>query len=295
MKFSSPGKLLLTGEYAVLHGATALSLPTRFGQHLVVEECAQNIRWTALDEKGEKWFEAEFSINLEVLKTSDTKISDRLKSMLQFIFNHKPELKKPLSFQTQLDFNRSWGLGSSSTLIANLAKWSGVNWFDLMRSVFNGSGYDVATGMEDSAILYSLENQIPVQHKTQFEPPYRDQIKFVYLGKKQDTQEDLSTLTKTQFSAIQIQRISEITRSVLKTKSLDEFILLMQEHENIISQFLNRDTIHKSAFPEFPGLTKSLGAWGGDFVLVCGYNHMDSWFAERGYSTILTWEEMIKP
>jgi len=34
----SNGKLLLTGEYLVLEGATALAVPTKFGQDLKVEK-----------------------------------------------------------------------------------------------------------------------------------------------------------------------------------------------------------------------------------------------------------------
>jgi mevalonate kinase len=35
-QFYAPGKLLITGEYAVLDGAWALALPTRLGQTLTV-------------------------------------------------------------------------------------------------------------------------------------------------------------------------------------------------------------------------------------------------------------------
>jgi mevalonate kinase len=36
--FYSNGKLLITGEYLVLDGATAFALPTKIGQNLIVEK-----------------------------------------------------------------------------------------------------------------------------------------------------------------------------------------------------------------------------------------------------------------
>ena len=38
--------------------------------------------------------------------------------------------------ETQLDFLRNWGLGSSSTLINNIAQWANVNPFDLQQKSF---------------------------------------------------------------------------------------------------------------------------------------------------------------
>ena len=43
--FYGHGKLLLTGEYAVLDGAKALSIPTRFGQSLEVTSIADNQKY----------------------------------------------------------------------------------------------------------------------------------------------------------------------------------------------------------------------------------------------------------
>ena len=56
-KFYSHGKLLISGEYAVLDGALALAVPTRFGQHMSVRENNSGIlSWTSLDENGNAWF-----------------------------------------------------------------------------------------------------------------------------------------------------------------------------------------------------------------------------------------------
>ena len=72
MNFFANGKLLLTGEYAVLRGACALALPTKFGQHLTVEENNSNfINWKSLDHENKVWFENDFDINLSLIHISE--------------------------------------------------------------------------------------------------------------------------------------------------------------------------------------------------------------------------------
>ncbi len=62
-KFHSHGKLLITGEYVVLDGATALALPTRYGQTLEIKEIQEPvIKWKSIDHQGNTWFEEEFEI-----------------------------------------------------------------------------------------------------------------------------------------------------------------------------------------------------------------------------------------
>ena len=57
-EFYSNGKLLLSGEYLVLDGAMALSIPTKYGQSMVVESSeADSIDWKSLDNNEQTWFE----------------------------------------------------------------------------------------------------------------------------------------------------------------------------------------------------------------------------------------------
>jgi len=59
--FYSHGKLLISAEYAVLDGAQALALPTKFGQKLKVESTSGNlIHWKSISNCGKIWFETEF-------------------------------------------------------------------------------------------------------------------------------------------------------------------------------------------------------------------------------------------
>lgn len=50
--------------------------------------------------------------------------------------------------------------------------------------------------------------------------------------------------------------------------SLLDFEKLITAHEAIISKLIQQDTIKAKLFKDFNGTIKSLGAWGGDFVLV---------------------------
>ena len=46
-------------------------------------------------------------------------------------------------------------------------------------------------------------------------------------------------------------------------------------------------------FPDFDGVIKSLGAWGGDFVMVISNENPTDYFMEKGYETVIPYEEMI--
>jgi len=52
-------------------------------------------------------------------------------------------------------------------------------------------------------------------------------------------------------------------------------------------------TVKEALFPDFKGVIKSLGAWGGDFVLAISRENPTGYFRERGYETVLPFSEMI--
>ena len=63
MKFYSNGKLLITGEYAVLNGALSLAIPSKFGQYLdVSENSTKFINWKSKNRDDKVWFECKISI-----------------------------------------------------------------------------------------------------------------------------------------------------------------------------------------------------------------------------------------
>jgi hypothetical protein len=58
-----------------------------------------------------------------------------------------------------------------------------------------------------------------------------------------------------------------LTASFVSARSLDEFNRLIEAHEAIMSDILGVKPLKESLFSDFPGAVKSLGAWGGDFIM----------------------------
>jgi len=63
----------------------------------------------------------------------------------------------------------------------------------------------------------------------------------------------------------------------------------------LIGRSLNLPLVQDRLFPDFPGTVKSLGAWGGDFVLVASelaVSEVVNYFSDKGFRTILSWKDM---
>lgn len=60
-----PGKILLSGEYAVLDGATAVGLASRLGQSIEVYrgKVPGTLQWTALDHLKSPWLEVNYNLH----------------------------------------------------------------------------------------------------------------------------------------------------------------------------------------------------------------------------------------
>ena len=119
-----------------MDGAKALALPTSLGQSLHVQEYEGNsIRWQALDCHGKIWLEAYFAPDtLDMISSDDVRKAQSLQKMLRNAKKLAPGFLKQggIRITTQLHFERSWGLGSSSTLVALIAQWAEVDPFALL-------------------------------------------------------------------------------------------------------------------------------------------------------------------
>ena len=92
-----------------------------------------------------------------------------------------------------------------------------------------------------------------------------------------------------------IEAVSETSRAVPKCESLDEFALLMQCHERIIARCIGQEPVQKH-FPDFEGVLKSLGAWGGDFILAVTEwpeNQVEEYFKGKGLEVVFGYKEMV--
>ncbi|MBW2960434.1 GYDIA family GHMP kinase [Mesonia aestuariivivens] len=305
-KFYSHGKLLLTAEYLILDGAKALAVPTKKGQSLRVSEIEKNrISWKSIDCFGNTWFEQEYEITAaeflpkKKLATSNKKeICQTLVKILSYLRELQPELFKETGYSltTELEFPQDWGLGSSSTLINNLATWAKINPYELLANTFGGSGYDLACAKHSNPILFQLqENKNPLVEGVRFAPSFKDELFFVHLNQKQNSREGIEHYRKQDLARKKewIKKINEITTKTLNTSSILGFENLIETHENILANILGMPTVKERLFKDYPRSLKSLGAWGGDFIIATGKDKEKAYFKEKGFSTVIDFSEMV--
>ncbi len=297
-KFHSNGKLLLTGEYVVLDGATALAIPTKYGQSLEVDISEKKgIQWQSFDENGLIWFEDFFSLENFESQNKESEISKTVSKILREAQNLNPNFLSKcegIRVKTKLDFPRNWGLGTSSTLINNIAQWAEVDSFELLAFSFGGSGYDIAAAQSDSPILYELNKGKPVFRTVHLPWDFTDSLFFVHLNKKQNSKEGIARYRNASVNKNTIQRISDISNKLLMCYSLLDLEKLLNAHEEIISEIVNLPTIKTQLFSDYPNTIKSLGAWGGDFVLAIGSEDDMDYFRKKGYTTIIPFQKILK-
>ena len=298
--FYSNGKLLLTSEYLVLDGAKALALPTKFGQDLTVEIGAnQEIHWISFDYDHDIWFESTFSFQdiKEKVSFENQPEKNTLISILYEAFLLNPiylNNSDGYHIETQLGFPRKWGLGTSSTLINNIAQWLQIDAIMLLKNSFGGSGYDIACAQNDTAILYRLHDGQPKIEKISFEPQCVSNLYFVYLNQKQSSKSAIASYyAKSNRVDELVPYFDSITDDILQKNDFINLSLLLKKHETKMSEVLLLTTIQDQLFSDFNGTIKSLGAWGGDFVLVIAAENPTNYFKEKGYETILPYSEMI--
>jgi mevalonate kinase len=300
-KFYSNGKLLLSGEYLVLDGAMALSIPTKYGQSMVVDSSeVGTINWKSLDNNGTIWFENSFTFS-ELNSTKDlvgdpNSTKDTLLKILQEAKKLNPKFldgTNGWNVTTHLNFPQNWGLGSSSTLINNIAQWAKINAFELLEKSFGGSGYDIAAAQNNSPILYKRQDGAPLVEAVNIHWDFTDQLFFLHLNQKQNSKEGIIQYRKVSISLIELSKISTITRSLIACETLAAFEKLIDKHELLISEIIQTPTIKTQLFSDYPRSIKSLGAWGGDFILVTATPKDLDYFRNKGYNTVLSFAEMI--
>jgi len=205
--------------------------------------------------------------------------------------------QKGILIRTNLDFERNWGLGSSSTLLSNIGYWLDVDPFSLSKQTSNGSGFDVAAARSDKPIFYQLVNGKPEISSFNFSPEFKDQLYFVHLNSKKNSEESVKSYKKkVRANQQDVSEVSSLSRIIAGAKNLIDFEKALLEHEQILSKVLGIDRIKNQFFSDFQGEIKSLGAWGGDFVMAT-YNgpesHLKQYFNAKGKNTILRFDDMV--
>ena len=297
--FYCHGKLLITAEYVVLDGAMALAVPTKMGQSLEVETTNKTfINWKSLTHTNDLWYEADFNLNGSNVSCSKScEVSQNLIKILEAARSLNPKfLAEGTGYHvvSKLEFPQNWGLGSSSTLLNNVAQWAKVDAFELSNLTFGGSGYDIACAQNSSPIFYHIKNLKPKITPTHFNPNFKEHLYFVHLNEKQNSRDGIKHYKAQEFNLEDtVATINSITENLSKTNNFDEFCELLHLHETLISNVTKQETVKNKWFSDFNGSLKSLGAWGGDFILVASKDNPKSYFESKGFQTILSWNEMI--
>lgn len=319
-EFRSNGKFMLTGEYLVLKGATSLALPLKLGQSLIVDilDSKDNrIYWKAsklstsdkrqttdIVQRLESWFSVVLEKNtFDIIETDDKEKAERLSNILSKVkslngdaFNSSHDYR----FSTLLDFDPQWGLGSSSTLINNVSEWANINPYLLLDSTFKGSGYDIACAKADGPIFYHVNRQQSTDNRlistASFNPEFKDNLYFIYQGHKQNSANEVkSFLDNDKDYTKEVESISEISRIMPDINTLSDFCYFIKVHEEIMETCLNRKRIKKH-YSDFEGEMKSLGAWGGDFILAAtewDEQKVRDYFKNKGLDVTIKYKDIV--
>ena len=268
-------KLLLSAEYLVLSGARALAVPLKFGQRLQVAANTEGyISWNSVAHNGTVWFSGKYELNnFSVVECSDPEIAVHPQRLLRAAKKSNPGFLANSSGNlviSILNYPLFWGLGSSSTLIAAVAGWAGMDPFKLHFGVSSGSAYDIACAISNGPIVYKISDFVPEFEPVPFRPSYAAKIYFVYQGRKQDSAEGIQKYRKMNSNPDPdtIKTADLLTERMLHSVTLSEFEEVICEHELLISNLLGIRPIKQTIFSDLPGEAKSLGAWGGDFCMI---------------------------
>jgi hypothetical protein len=76
---------------------------------------------------------------------------------------------------------------------------------------------------------------------------------------------------------------------------LEHFSEACRSHEALLSMLIQRPTVQDRLFPDFPGVVKSLGAWGGDFVMAAADepSAAETYFNKKGYPVCLSFSDVF--
>jgi hypothetical protein len=194
-----------------------------------------------------------------------------------------------------LEFDPSWGLGSSSTLIHFLADLLHVSPYSLLDKTFGGSGYDILCAAAGGPVLYWRAPTGPAGREITWSPDWLKQTYFVHLNRKQNSREGIAAYRKADPDPDTLQAIDQISLAIAEPSlHLRAAARLIERHEQLISEALGIPRV-KEQFPDFMGTLKSLGAWGGDFIWALSEEPAEKvrvYFNERGYGTFIPYHDM---
>ena len=295
---------MLCGEYAVTIGVEALALPVTQGQWMHVWEFdspggQDRIIWEAKDSAGATWLNESFALPLGDLVVGDLDERKMIHQLLAMSPESKWKTGKSYRIETQLEFDRSSGLGSSSTMVSNFARFANLDAQMVQQQMLGGSGYDVAVAEVGKGLVFWKEDDQSHWGPWSLSPSLTQQWKVVFLGEKQNSRsslggvkERLQEIQNDDFMLHQLQQVAGAVKMAQQVTMLEAGLEMWQA---LLSMSLGLETPyqHFGVQPVKGGLCKWLGAWGGDMLLV------NQTFAETHAELLAKfkstpWNQMVK-
>lgn len=304
--FYGHGKLLLSAEYFVNDGAAALALPATVGQSMKVkyrQSYQPTLNWKSYDHTGKVWFESDYEFwHFKPIRNQSNAKQDFVHQVLSAVRKQNPHFLRDdvdVLVETKIEFPMEWCLGSSSTFIYNVAQWAYVSPFELLKQTIGGSGYDIACAQAMGPVRFQKKDGKPQWESVAFNPSFKDQLYFLYLGRQLDQKEESLRFEEAKgdgkFQVVQ--EISQLTHEMINAQNLVTFNKVMAAHEDIVSSTLKLTKVKDELFSDFWGGVKSIGAWGGQFVLVTSDREPSEtrdYFNQKGFQTLIPFSEIVR-
>ena len=83
----------------------------------------------------------------------------------------------------------------------------------------------------------------------------------------------------------------------MRLNNLTDVVSLLKKHDKIISGIIKENPVNEALFYDFNGYVKSLGAWGGDFVLIATdypSDYVASYMKRKGIQPFFKYDQIIK-
>jgi hypothetical protein len=120
----------------------------------------------------------------------------------------------------------------------------------------------------------------------------------VHLGQKQNSRSGIRRYKDRGVPKPEtIDAANQFTLAWLQATTLSELEETIRRHESLISTQIGLEPVQQSTFPDYWGAIKSLGAWGGDFVLATSDRSVEvtrAYFRARGLQTVLEYGVMVR-
>ncbi|MFM1899113.1 MAG: hypothetical protein RL577_1353 [Bacteroidota bacterium] len=276
--YYAAGKVMLIGEYAVKMGIEALALPVRKGQHLRVWEYdspeKDTFIYQAFDHEGSRFVDLKLDLPFEAGDFEATDDSRFIREALALTPASFWKEGKSYRFETQLEFARSSGWGSSSTFVALWAKATSMDAQLLQMALLGGSGYDVAVAELGKPLVFWIRDDKPNWDTWSLNPEWTEEWMLLNPGTKIDSrkslasvQDSLDAMAEDPFMMGQLQKMVDALKNAGQKAMLESGLEWWQA---LLASQIGLPTPYQqlNLKPVKGGLCKWLGAWGGDTLLV---------------------------